>query len=197
MIDPVLKRCLGQAMHAIHVVGAGHGGTERLYTSHWVMQVSFEEPVVLTSVSPRHDTAALLEASGCFSVSMLAGDQVAQGQYFSYPGRKFHHIASEYVTTWESLPVVVDAIAWLRCEVIERVRGDVADGLDHRLYLARVTAVQGNRLREAPLLYSSRLGWRVAGDNARKPGESPRDALLARLAEAGYDAAPGSGDDDD
>jgi hypothetical protein len=37
------------------------------------------------------------------------------------------------------------------------------------------------RLREPPLLYSSRLGWRIAGDKAREPGVSIRDQLLARL----------------
>ena len=39
MIDRETKRSLG-----------------RLYTSHWVCQVSFEEPVVMASISPRHDT---------------------------------------------------------------------------------------------------------------------------------------------
>jgi hypothetical protein len=39
------------------------------------------------------------------------------------------------------------------------------------------------------LLYSSRLGWRIAGDKAREPGTSVRDGLLQRLAAAGFDAA--------
>ena len=56
MIDPVIKRCLGQMMHGVQVVGATHGGVSRAYTSHWVSQVSFAEPVVMASVSPRHDT---------------------------------------------------------------------------------------------------------------------------------------------
>jgi flavin reductase (DIM6/NTAB) family NADH-FMN oxidoreductase RutF len=196
VIDPTLKRCLGQAMHAIHVVGASHGGAEHLYTSHWVMQVSFDEPIILTSVSPKHDTYPCIVGSGRFSVSMLAGDQVAQGQYFSYPGRKFRNIAPEYVTAWEGLPVVADAIAWMRCDVIEQITQGAAAGMDHRLFLARVTAVQGNRLREPPLLYSSRMGWRIAGENARKPGESPRDALLERLAAAGFSADAGADDED-
>jgi flavin reductase (DIM6/NTAB) family NADH-FMN oxidoreductase RutF len=196
MIDPALKRCLGQAMHAIHVVGSRGAAGDRLYTSHWVMQVSFEEPIVLTSVSPKHDTYAGIVDGGCFSVSMLAGDQVGEGQYFSYPAHKFHNIAPEYVTEWADLPVVVNAIAWMRCDVIERIETGAAGAMDHHLFLARVTAVQGNRLKEPPLLYSSRLGWRIAGDNARKVGESPRDALLARLAAAGYGTDAGSGDEE-
>ena len=186
MIDQTLKRSLGQMMHGVQVVGAHHDGVSRAYCSHWVSQVSFEEPILMASVSPKHDTFPLIEASGDFAVSVLAGDQVAAGQYFSYPGRKFHHLAGEFLDVFPdtSLPVVRDAIAWLRCEVF-----DSKDMHDHRLFFARVLAVQPGRLKEPPLLYSSRLGWRIAGDKAREPGSSVRDALLERLAAAGFDAA--------
>ena len=64
---------------------------------------------------------------------------------------------------------------------------------DHELFFARVVDVGAGRLREPPLLYSSRLGWRVTGDKAREPGRSIRDELL-RLAAAGFDERR---DDDD
>jgi flavin reductase (DIM6/NTAB) family NADH-FMN oxidoreductase RutF len=186
MIDPTLKRSLGQMMHGVQVVGAHHDGVARAYCSHWVSQVSFEEPIVMASVSPKHDTYPLIIESGEFAVSVLAGDQVAAGQYFSYPGRKFRYLAGEFLDVFPAtaLPVVRNAIAWLRCEVI-----DTKDVVDHRLFFARVVAVQPGRLKEPPLLYSSRLGWRIAGDKAREPGTSVRDALLRRLADAGFDTA--------
>ena len=56
---------------------------------------------------------------------------------------------------------------------------------DHELFFARVVAVVPGRLREPPLLYSSRLGWRVTGDRAREPGVSIRDQLLARAGVSG------------
>ena len=188
MIDPKLKRSLGQMIHGIQVVGACHEGVARCYTSHWVTQVSFEEPIVLASVSPKHDTYPLLLASGMFSVSMLAADQVAEGQYFSYPGRKFHLMANEFVEDWDGLPIVPNAIAHLRCEVEQRL----AVLGDHELFLARVTATKEGRLKDPPLLYSSRLGWRRTGDPAREPGVSIRDALLERLRASGL-----GGDDAD
>ncbi len=192
MIDPTLKRSLGQMMHGVQVVGAHHGGVTRAYCSHWVSQVSFEEPIVMASVSPKHDTFPLIEASGEFAVSILAGDQVAAGQYFSYPGRKFRHLADEFLDTFPetTLPVVREAIAWLRCVVV-----DTKDMPDHRLFFARVIEVQPGRLKEPPLLYSSRLGWRIAGDKAREPGTSVRDALLERLAAAGFDPADDPADE--
>jgi flavin reductase (DIM6/NTAB) family NADH-FMN oxidoreductase RutF len=190
VIDQGIKRCLGQMMKGVEVVGAHHDGVTRAFCSHWVTQVSFEEPIVMSSVSPKHDTHPLMVASGQFSVSILAGDQIAAGQYFSYPGRKFRYIADEFLEPMpgHDLPVVKDAIAWLRCEIFE-----IKPMIDHDLFFARVVDVGAGRLREPPLLYSSRLGWRITGDKAREPGTSIRDALLDRLAAAGFDA---SGDDD-
>ena len=191
MIDRDIKRCLGQMMKGVQVVGSSHDGVTRAYCSHWVSQVAFEEPVLLASVSPKHDTHPLIVASGTFAVSILAADQIAEGQYFSYPGRKFHHLATEYVEDWDGLPVVPSSIAYLRCEVLDRLSAPI----DHDLFLARVTAAREGRLKEPPLLYSSRLGWRATGDKAREPGTSVRDRLLERLAEAGLDASA-DGDDD-
>jgi len=194
MIDPTIKRCLGQMMKGVQVVGAHHDGVTRAYCSHWVCQVSFEEPIVMASVSPKHDTHPLIAAAGQFSVSVLAGDQVDVGQYFSYPGRKFRYIADEYLETipGTQLPVVRNCIAWMRCETFE-----VKPMADHELFFARVVEVGAGRLKEPPLLYSSRLGWRITGERAREPGRSVRDELLARLAAAGFDATDDGGDDDE
>jgi len=165
----------------VQVIGAAHGGVRRAYTSHWFEQVSFEEPIVMASVSPKHDTHPLMVESGEFAVSILAADQIVEGQYFSYPGRKFEYVAEEYLIDWPAtgLPVVPDAIAWLRCATFQRM-----EMADHELFFARVVEVAPGRLKEPPLLYSSRLGWRVTGDKAREPGMSIRDQLLDRVAKS-------------
>jgi flavin reductase (DIM6/NTAB) family NADH-FMN oxidoreductase RutF len=181
VIDRDIKQCLGQMMKGVEVVGATHDGVQRLYTSHWVSQVSFEEPIVMASVSPKHDTHQLMVKSGQFSVSLLAGDQISEGQYFSYPGHKMRHAADEFVSEWPNLPggppIVPNAIAWLRCEIFQ-----VVPMRDHELFFATVVETVPNRLKDPPLLYSSRLGWRVTGDKAREPGVSIRDQLLERVA---------------
>jgi len=51
MIDRTIKRSLGQMMKGVQVVGAARGDDRNLYCSHWVCQVSFEEPIVMASVS--------------------------------------------------------------------------------------------------------------------------------------------------
>src|SRR4051812_46550547 len=178
----------------VQVVGAAHQDDVRAYCSHWVCQVAFEEPILMASMSPKHDTYPLVKASGCFSVSILAADQIAEGQYFSYPGRRFLRIAEEYLELVDGLPVVRNCVAWLRCDVFE-----TKPMFDHELFFARITGFGYGRLKEPPLLYSSRLGWRVTGGKAREDGTSVRDRLLARLAESGLSVPTGSdgGDDDD
>ncbi|NKB39947.1 MAG: hypothetical protein GKR86_02625 [Ilumatobacter sp.] len=180
MIDREIKQCLGQMIKGVEVVGATRGDIQRLYTSHWVSQVSFEEPIVMASVSPKHDTHTLMLESGEFSVSLLAADQISEGQYFSYPAHKMKYVASEYVADWPDdptgPPIVPNSIAWLRCVTFQ-----VTPMEDHDLFFARVVEVVPNRLKVAPLLYSSRLGWRVTGEKAREPGISIRDQLLERV----------------
>jgi flavin reductase (DIM6/NTAB) family NADH-FMN oxidoreductase RutF len=145
-----------------------------------VSQISFEEPIVMASVSPKHDTYPLMIGAGGFSVSLLAADQIREGQYFSYPGRKFKYVAPEFIEHDEQdRPYVPNSIAWLHCETFDRI-----ERFDHDLFLATVTEVREGRLGEPPLLYSARHGWRVTGDNAREKGQSVRDELLARVAEA-------------
>ena len=191
MIDQNLKRSLGQMIKGVQVVGASHEGVSRAYCSHWVTQVAFEEPIVMASVSPRHDTHPLIVGSGRFAVSILAADQIAEGQYFSYPGRRFRYLAEDYVEEWEGMPVVPNSIAYLACDVFE-----TKPMADHELFFARVAATREGRLRHPPLLYSPRLGWRATGDKAREPGTSIRDQLLARLADLGLpDEGEAAGDD--
>lgn len=190
MIDPAIKRCLGQMAEGVQVVTAEFDGVVRAYTSHWVSQVSFAEPIVMASVSPRHDTWPLIEASGRFAVSLLAGDQVTEGQYFSYPGRRFDRLLDEYLSDSVSVDgqrwwTVPGAVAWLGCSVLG-VSSSVATpqgplDLDHRLVFARVVDVGEGRLTEPPLVYSSRQGWRVASERAREPGGSVRDRLLGEI----------------
>ena len=186
MIDREIKRSLGQMIKGVQVVAARHDGLTRAYTSHWVSQISFEEPIVMASVSPKHDTHPLMLAAGHFTVSLLAADQIREGQYFSYPGRKFKYVAPEFIEHDErDRPFVPNAIAWLFCETFDRI-----ERFDHDLFLATVTEVREGRLGEPPLLYSARHGWRVTGDNAREKGVSVRDELLARVDAA--EAASGS-----
>ena len=82
-------------------------------------------------------------------------------------------------------------IAWLGCEVFERI-----ERLDHDLFLANVTSVGEGRLGELPLLYSSRKGWRNTGGKVRQSGDGVRDRLLERLDSATVESPGSTGETD-
>jgi flavin reductase (DIM6/NTAB) family NADH-FMN oxidoreductase RutF len=89
------------------------------------------------------------------------------------------YVGDDYLDERDGLPYVRDCVSWLSCEVEDTLAGRY----DHDLFFARVVAVAEGRLGEPPLLYSSRLGWRAAGERVRERGDSVRDRLLARVDE--------------
>ena len=79
----------------------------------------------MASVSPKHDTHPLMVAVGrVLRVSLLAADQIGDGQYFSYPGRKLplrrRRVPDRLVRRpGRAAGRARTAIAWLRCETFE------------------------------------------------------------------------------
>ena len=58
---------------------------------------------------------------------------------------------------------------------------------DHELFFARVVEVGAGRLREPPLLYSSRLGWRITGEGLASRAAASATSC-SRAGRAGFDA---------
>ena len=85
----------------------------------------------MASISPKHDTHPLVLASGRFSVSLLAADQVEQGQYFSYPGRRFRYVgrsrslaiyrADPSLHRWRSVVHQLAQLPWFAWNVTKKV----------------------------------------------------------------------------
>ena len=134
----------------------------------------------MASVSPRHDTHPLIVAAGEFSVSILAGDQIVAGQYFSYPGHKLRYVADELLAPWPDdpagPPVVPNAVAWLRCATFQRMPME-----DHELFFARVTAVvPGSTPRAAAAVLEPPRLARHRRSSTRTGHEHPRRTAGAR-----------------
>ena len=175
MIDRELKRVLGQMTYGAYVVAAHSEGVTRAYTATWVYQVSFEEPIVAISISPKHDTYRLIEREEWCTVSILAGDQIEPAQYFSYPGHRFQYVG-DYLDSFDGQPFVRDCVGWYRADI-----EDQKEIGDHTLLFARVSQVHEVRLDQPGLTYSSRKGWKIADTPARERGVSVRDKLLGLL----------------
>lgn len=118
----------------VYVVGVSHGGHSNAFTAAWIMEVSFDPPLLALSINPEHASYPLLKASGTFVVNVLREDQSELARHFgTRSGRETDKLAG--IRTRPSgggAPVLLDAAAYLEC----RVTGSMPAG-DHVVIVAR------------------------------------------------------------
>ncbi|NIP79059.1 MAG: flavin reductase, partial [Gemmatimonadetes bacterium] len=125
---------------------AGPGGAPRGLTANAVSSVSLDPPLVLVCVERVADTHDVIETTGAFAISILAGEDEALARRFAtYPTEeKFDGVAYRRAST--GAPVLEDALGWIDCRVWAAY-----DGGDHTIFVGEV--VDGDAGGGAPLLY--------------------------------------------
>jgi flavin reductase (DIM6/NTAB) family NADH-FMN oxidoreductase RutF len=136
--------------------GKIYGLTVSSFTS-----VSLDPPLILACLSSYNRIGSMIQASGRFTVSILAENQQAASNWFAKPGREPTEaftggIAGEWTSTGQ--PVVAGAAAWLCCDL-----ASAQEHGDHTITLGRVTAANSRDIR--PLLYWNR-GYRGVHDGS-------------------------------
>ena len=71
-----------QISHGVYVVGVSDGTHQNAFTAAWVMQVSFNPPLLAISINPEHYSYQLLQAGGVCTVNVLGQDQHAIAEHF-------------------------------------------------------------------------------------------------------------------
>jgi flavin reductase (DIM6/NTAB) family NADH-FMN oxidoreductase RutF len=132
----------------VYVVGVAHGDKRNAFTAAWVMQVSFDPPLLALSINPTHSSYRLLKESGAFSVNVLKQDQLDLAARFGDPAREDSLAEAEWTTGRLGLPVLRDAMAWFACEVLHECPAG-----DHRLVAGKVTDGKVVDARAKPLTY--------------------------------------------
>lgn len=148
MIDKTLSPGLHLIANGVFVISAQHGGQVRGFTATWVSQASFENPLVMISVSKSHGTYPLIVSSNKFFVNVLGASQVDIARHF---GRKKSPSETNAEYFREELgqvtPVLKDCLAALECDVISS-----HDAKDHTIFVGEV--VKASVFREDdPLIY--------------------------------------------
>jgi len=94
--------------------------------------VSLEPPLVLVCVDRNSNTHGCIEASGLFTVNVLAsGHEDLATSFARKRDDKFNGLAHRVADS--GVPIMEDVVAWLEC----RVR-DVFEGGDHTIFLGEV-----------------------------------------------------------
>jgi flavin reductase (DIM6/NTAB) family NADH-FMN oxidoreductase RutF len=158
-VDPTVKKSvLRMFTYGLYAVGARHGSETSGMTANWLIQSSFEPPMLALAVEANSHTCQVIQASGAFAVSLY---ESGQRQLAGSLGRTFaKHPDKLEGETWQpgpatGSPVLADALGWVEC----RVQSSTPSG-DHILFIAEVVEAGQNRdglpltLKEAGFKYS-------------------------------------------
>ena len=131
----------------VYVIGVSDGTHQNAFTAAWVMQVSFNPPLLAIGINPESYSYQLLQAGGVCTVNVLDHDQYALAEHF---GRsvKDKMAGFQWQKDTTGAPILSESLAYFDCQV-----SHFTDAGDHKIAVCKVIAAA--RLNEGrPLLYS-------------------------------------------
>lgn len=139
--------------------GVKEGEEVNGYTASWVMQASFQPPLVVNCVKQDSKSHAMIKSSQVFALSVLDAGQKEVAQKFFKPqrrvGNKFEDIEF-YLGEATGCPIISDSLGYVECRVISAVEHG-----DHTVFVGEVIAAGVHREGDPLLLEST--GWNYGG----------------------------------
>ncbi len=118
-------------------------------TAAWVSQVSFKPTLLSLAIAPQRYTYELIKESGIFCINVLGKEHLELAKHFGFQtGRKANKFEGiRYKTALNGSPVLIDAIAYFECRVIEEFKAG-----DHMILIGEVVDYQAFK-EEEPLIF--------------------------------------------
>jgi flavin reductase (DIM6/NTAB) family NADH-FMN oxidoreductase RutF len=136
--DRLRRRVLWKMPSGLYVIGSTDKGERRnAMTANWVSQLSFDPKWVGVSVEREALTHELIEAGGCFAISLIDREDRAIVRKFTKPvdvdlaAKTLNGF--EYVERATGAPVLAQSVAFVDCEVRDRLESG-----DHTLFAGEV-----------------------------------------------------------
>lgn len=160
MLDEQAKKTmLRKIPHGLYICGVRDGEELNGFTASWVMQASFEPPLIVNCVKNDSISHEMIKKSGVFAISFLEDGQKDLAAKFFKPkrrvGNKFDDVEF-YKGTKTGCPIIKDSLGYVECQVLDAV----AKG-DHTVYVGQVIG-SGIHREGSPLLLES-TGWQYGG----------------------------------
>ena len=157
--DRTRHEVLRQIPYGLYVVGVrGEDGRSNALVVSWMMQCSFEPPLIAVALRKDSLSCELLRQGHAFSVNLIDRNDSAIVRELVKPARhsgdKLDGVA--HMTERTGAPVIEEALAYLEC----KVRSE-HDAGDHVLFVGEV--VGAGSQREGDVLVCADLGWHYAG----------------------------------
>ncbi|MGB5636584.1 MAG: flavin reductase family protein [Waterburya sp.] len=160
MLDQQAKKTmLRKIPHGLYICGVKQGEEMNGFTVSWLMQSSFEPPLVVNCVKKDTTSHEMIKNTLVFAISFLEAGQKDLAASFFQPkarvGNKFADVEF-YEGEATGCPIIKDSLGYIECKVV----GTVEEG-DHTVYVGEVIASGIHREGEQLLLSST--GWQYGG----------------------------------
>lgn len=159
-MDPAVKKSVLRLFtYGLYAVGARHGDEVSGMTANWLVQASFEPPMLALAVEADSHTCQVIRASGAFAVSVY---ESGQRELAGGLGRTFaKHPEKLDTLNWKpgpatGSPVLEAALGWVEC----RVTNSMSAG-DHVLFVGEV--IEAGQNREGQPLTLKEAGFKYSG----------------------------------
>jgi flavin reductase (DIM6/NTAB) family NADH-FMN oxidoreductase RutF len=153
------KTMLRKIPHGLYICGVKDDDNLNGFTVSWLMQSSFEPPLVVNCIKRETGSHEMLKKNGVFSISFLENGQKDMAAKFFKPqsrvGNKFADVEF-YEGEATGCPIISDSLGYIECKVVDSVEKG-----DHSVYVGEVIAAGIHRAGEPLLLEST--GWQYGG----------------------------------
>lgn len=159
-MDPAIKKkSLRLFTYGLYLVTARHGEETAAFTANWLVQSSFEPPMLMLAVEQDAHSLGVIRAAGAFAVQVYeSGQRLLAGEFGKATAKVGDKLAGH---AWQpghtGVPLVPDGtLAAVECRVV----GELPSG-DHVVFVAEV--VDAHLWREGTPLTMAEAGFRYSG----------------------------------
>ena len=159
MLDEQAKKTmLRKIPHGLYICGVKNEEEVNGFTASWLMQASFQPPLIVNCVKQNSISHQMIKSSGVFAISFLEDGQKDLAQKFFKPmrqvGNKFEDV--EFYLGETGCPIISDSLGYVECNVVDAVEKG-----DHTVYVGEVIASGVHR--EGKQLLLETTGWNYGG----------------------------------
>ena len=158
MDEGAKARLLKAIPYGLFAIGVSAQGEENAFTANWLMQCSFEPPMVALAVENEGKSVGMMRSAGAFSVNFWGAGQRREAARLARPAARVPRKLGEFehragVT---GAPLLPATLGYLEC----RVQDECTSG-DHTLFIASV--VEAGVFAEGEVLQLKKAGFVYGG----------------------------------
>jgi flavin reductase (DIM6/NTAB) family NADH-FMN oxidoreductase RutF len=119
--------------HGVYVIAVKDEVREHAFTAAWVMQVSFEPPLIAFSINPHHYSYQILKSGNQCSVNVLAKQQLSIASHFGDPNIRDKMAGYNWQRSANGIPILTEALAYFDCSISHTTPAG-----DHEIFICNI-----------------------------------------------------------